>query len=123
MANEIFVQLEVKVDKDEFHLHENRWFISTMSGLNAISHVQSIANTEEAINIGDVTAGGIMLLVNLDDANIVKVRPATGVADLVRIDPGEFAFFRLDDSATAPFALCDTAGDNAAEVLVILIDD
>jgi len=121
MANEIYAQIILKIDKGDFHLDEDRNFISTMSGLNSIQHVQNVGQTEEAILLGDVTPGGVMLVVNLDttSGNYVEIRPNTGVADLIQVGTGEFAFFRLTDDAV-PYAISNNA---TSEVLFILIED
>lgn len=123
MANEIFATLELQVDKGGFHLHEKRFFISTMSGLNATQNIQNVGNTEEAIDLGDYTPGGLMLVVNLDDTNYVEIRPGVGERDIIQVEAGQFAFFRLTDDCLAPFAISNTADDNTAEVLFIMIDD
>ena len=84
-------------------------------------HVQNVGQTEEAILLGDVTPGGVMLVVNLDttSGNYVEIRPNTGVADLIQVGTGEFAFFRLTDDAV-PYAISNNA---TSEVLFILIED
>jgi hypothetical protein len=71
--------------------------------------VQNIGTTEEALDIGATGAGGYCIMVNRDTTNFVSIRQATGAADLIRLKAGEVAMFRLDDDATAPFAIADTA--------------
>lgn len=89
-----------------------------VSGTNGIHHRQGIGTDEEAVVVGDVAAGGYVLLVNRDDTNFVELRPGSGAADLVRLEPGDFALFRLADDATL-YAVADTA---AVELEVLAID-
>jgi hypothetical protein len=92
----------------------------SVAGTNSLHHRQTVGTSEEAITLGDVAAGGYVLAVNRDATNYVKLRPGTGIADLIRIGPGECALFRLDDDATAPYAIADTG---SCEVEFVLIDD
>jgi hypothetical protein len=46
----------------------------------------------------------------LDATNYVSIRPATGAANAVELKAGEFSGpFRLARTATAPFAIANTA--------------
>lgn len=94
----------------------------TVTGTPIAHRIQNIGITEEAIDIGDVVSGGYMFCRNLDLTNVIKLRPATAVADMIRIDPGgkQFAIFRLDDGATAPFAIALVA---ACDLEFILLSD
>lgn len=92
----------------------------TVTGTKLVDQVQNIGTSEEAIDIGDVSPGGYMFARNLDSTNFISIRQATAASDLVRLDPGECALFRLDDDATAPFAIADTA---ACDLEFILLSD
>lgn len=81
----------------------------TWTGNNFLQNRQTVGTTEEALVLGDCGAGGWVIMVNRDATNYVKVRAATGAADLVRVRAGEGALFRLDAGATAPFVIADTA--------------
>lgn len=81
----------------------------TWTGNNALHNRQTVGTTEEALVLGDCGAGGYFIVVNRDASNYVRIRPATGATDLVRLRAGEAACFRLDAGATAPFVIADTA--------------
>ena len=63
---------------------------------------------EEAIYLGDVAAGGYFCAINRDATNYVDIRANTGVADLVKLLPGDFCLFRLASDAV-PYAQANTA--------------
>ena len=52
--------------------------------------------------------GGYFIGRNVDSTNFIEIRPNTGVADLVRLEPGDWCLFRITDDAT-PYAIADTA--------------
>lgn len=79
-----------------------------VSGDNAIHNSQTVGTSEEALVLGDAGAGGYLIAVNRDSTNFVELRPGSGIADLVKIGPGEVAMFRLAADAT-PYAIADTA--------------
>ena len=75
----------------------------------SVSGVQSIGTSEEAIDMGEVTAPGMAWFHNLDSTNYVEIRPGTGAADLVRLNAGETCQFRFAADCTAPYAIANTA--------------
>lgn len=80
-----------------------------VSGTNGLKNRQSIGfAAEEAVLVGDVAAGGYFLGVNRDPTNFIELRPGSGLADMIRLEPGDFCLFRLTDDATL-YALADTA--------------
>ncbi len=119
MANEIFASVELKADNNGVHVHEKLFDFLDQASAKCFKNIQTIGTSEEAIELGDVTAGGAFLAKNLSTQRVVKIRAATGLADLVEMKPGEFCYFRLDAGATAPFAIA-IAG--AAEVLFVVLD-
>lgn len=80
--------------------------------------IQAIGTSEEALALGDVGTPGWVLVKNLDATNYVSLRPATGVADMIKMKPGEFALFRL--AGAAPFAIADTT---SCDIEIVIIDD
>jgi len=90
-----------------------------VTGADSMGATQNVGITEEAIDLGPVTAGGYMIAKNLDATNYVSLRPATGETDMIRLNAGEVACFRLDAGATAPYAIADTS---ACNVWFILLD-
>ena len=83
----------------------------TMTGTKSLRGVQSIGfAAEEAIVIGEVPAGGYIIIRNLDATNYVRIRPLAGTTPLIRLTPARpVCVFPLDASATAPTAQADTA--------------
>lgn len=92
----------------------------TWTGNNALHNRQTVGTSEEALVLGDCGAGGFLILVNRAASNYVKIRPASGAADLIRLRAGEGACFRLDAGATAPFVIADTA---PCELEYVLLED
>lgn len=56
----------------------------------------------EPLILGEVPAGGWLLIHNTDATNFVSVRGAAGQTPLIQLYPGAFALFPLHTSATAP---------------------
>lgn len=77
-----------------------------VTGTNAVSNVQVVGTSEEALVIGDIGTPGYMICKNLDATNFVEIRPGTGTADAIKLKPGDIACFRC---AAAPWAIADTA--------------
>jgi len=119
MANELTVTISLSYEKGNDLIEFTKTVQSDVAGDNTLRHVQNIGTSEEAITLGDVSAGGYWLFYNLDSTNFVEIRQATGIADLIRLDAGDITIFRLTDDATAPFGIADTAAIN---LLVIGID-
>jgi len=90
-----------------------------VSGTNSIHHRQTIGTSEEALQLGEVTAGGYMIIVNRDATNFVEIRPNTAVADLCKLKAGEGTILRLAADAV-PYAIADTAN---CEVEYIIVED
>lgn len=88
-----------------------------VSGTKYVKGVQNVGfASEEALDMGDITAPGYAYFRNLDATNFVEIRPGTGVVDLIKLLPGDVALLRL--VATAPFVQADTAAVNL-EYLII----
>lgn len=120
MANEITVSFSLAGSKGSTALSLALASVTfNMSGSHMVQLRQTIGTSEEAINMGvDITIPGWFAAINRDATNFVEIRAATGVADLVRMDPGEGCLFRLAADATAPFAIADTA-DCELEIILI----
>lgn len=89
-----------------------------MSGTDYVRKTQSVGTSEEALNIGEITTPGYILIRNRDATNFVSLRAATGGANCVKIKAGEIALFRL--ASTAPFVIADTS---SVEIEYLLIED
>lgn len=83
--------------------------LATVSTKKYIKAKQSIGITEEAIQLGEVTAPGWVLFINRDATNFVELRVATSGAKFAKLKAGEFAFLRLGSGAQVPYAIADTA--------------
>lgn len=80
----------------------------TMTGNPYIEGVLSVLTSATVIPLGSVVAPHWSFFNNLDVTNFVKVRNGASGADLVKLKPGECAFFPLLDTAV-PYAIADTA--------------
>lgn len=93
-----------------------------VSGTKYVKGVQNVGfASEEALDMGDILTGattspGYAFFRNLDATNFVTIRGATGIADTVKLLPGDVALFRL--AADAPFVQADAAAVNL-EYLII----
>ena len=81
----------------------------TVAGTQIMDNVQNIGTSEVAILLGDVATGGYWFVQNMDATNFVTLRSATGVTGLIKLLAGEWAIFRTNAGAAAPFAIADTA--------------
>ncbi len=119
MADELVLNCSLSFLKGSTEIEISRGLKVTVSGNSGIQHRQTVGTAEEALVLGEVTVGGFLLMVNRDATNYVKVRSGSGLADLVRLKPGEPALFRVDSGAT-PYVIADTA---PCDVEYVLIED
>jgi len=119
MAGELSLSVKFDYAKGDISQRVDLTDSITVTGAGFLHHIQNIGTTDEAINLGDLAAGGYCVLRNLDDTNFISIRQADNASDLIRLLAGEFALFRLDDDSTAPFAIADTA---ACDMEVWLLD-
>lgn len=90
----------------------------TVSGTEYVRMNQLIGTSAEALDIGDITTPGYIMIRNRDTTNFVEIRDGAAGADVVKLKAGETALFRL--TTTTPFAIADTA---ACRVEYLLIED
>lgn len=117
MANEITISVSLAYEddlKEESISIED--IIKSSSAQKFIRHTQTIAITEEAIVLGEITSPTYCLFRNLDPTNFVELRVATSGAKFARLDPdtnsdgkGGIALLRLGSGAQVPYAIADTA--------------
>ena len=120
MANEITLSTRLKRVKNGRTAERGTLGLSVdASGDQYQGGIQTIGTSEEALILGDVAAGGYCWIKNLDSTNFVSFRSGTGATDFMELLPGEEACFRLSRSATAPYAIADTA---AVDIEVLLFD-
>lgn len=120
MANELTLTVSLKWVEGDLNVSRtiNGLRIDT-AGVKHYDAVQNIGTSEEAITLGEAAAGGYMLLENLDATNFIEIRPATGVADLIKLLPGDIALFRLTGDSV-PFALANTLACNMRVTIIPL---
>lgn len=92
----------------------------SVTGTKFFHNVQDVGTSEEAILLGDVAAGGHIMIVNRDATNFVNVKVGTGGAIFGKLKPAESMRLRLGSGATAPFIIADTA---ACKVEVFAVED
>src|SRR3990167_4168263 len=113
MANELTLSIKATYAKSgteiTFPDPAHQSIQSTVTGSRFLVMRQAVGTSEEALELGDISTGGYCVMFNRDATNFVSIRPATGAANTIRINPGEFAVFRFGSGATAPFAIADTA--------------
>jgi len=80
-----------------------------VSGTDYIHKTQTIGTTAEALDIGDITTCGIMVVKNLDASNYVEISRATFTSGqgTVKLKAGEKYPFRL--GSNTPYALANTS--------------
>lgn len=91
----------------------------TFTGTNFLHNRQTVGTVEEALLLGDATAGGWCIMVNRDATNYVQIRGASGQTPLIRCRAGEPACFRIDSGAS-PTAQANTA---AVELEYLVLED
>lgn len=111
MADELKITCAMRFTKSSTDVRLN--FLNalfTVSGTDYVSGTQTIGTSEEALVLGDCSAGGYIVVKNTDATNYVSFRAATGGTNMVRLNAGEIALFRFDATgAAAPFAIANTA--------------
>lgn len=123
MADEITVQTGLSVRNGTFTFSQQPGQIrvdqATAGGGNP--GTLTIATSDTAIDLSDMTAPGYLWVRNLDDTNYVEIGPDSGgtMIPLVKLKAGEVALFRLAGSVTLK-AKANTA---ACEVQLHCVED
>lgn len=112
MANELTISGSMSFSKDGVTSSVTKTGVQvTISGSKVTEIVQAVATSEEALDLGDITAPGYTMIENLDATNYVSLRRATGEGNVIKILAGKFAGpFQFE--ATAPFVIANTATVN-----------
>lgn len=120
MANEVTIEVSLEFAKGNVaEVSRSGTKTVTVSGTPYFQQVQNINTSEEQLAFGDVSTPGWCFLKNLDATNYVEIRPATGVADLIRLNALEFCLFRFAADCTAPYAIANTAAVNLEILLIV----
>lgn len=125
MADELSLTLVLDYEKGTYSAFRAfRDLLITVAGERVHRTTQAVGTSEEALSLGDCGVGGFCLLYNHDPTNYVEVKPIASTAPLVRINPLEFAAFRIAlldhlGNALVPYIQANTA---ACDVEIILLE-
>lgn len=91
----------------------------TMAGTKHLQTTQTVGTAEEALLLGEVPAASAHYMIrNLDSANPVDLKPATGGTVTTRIAAGKCAVGQFGPSVAAPFVQAITAPVDIAILLI-----
>lgn len=108
MANELTLAASLKFVKGSKNVPFSKSGIQLdVTGDDYTFKSQTVGTSEAALNLGDVTTPGYILIYNEDTTNFMSVRSGTGAANLVKVRPGGIALFECE--AAAPFVIANTA--------------
>ena len=109
MANELTLSASLKFINGSKNIPFSKTGIQLdVSGDDYTFKTQNVGTSEAALDLGDVTTPGYILIYNEDSTNFMSVRSGTGAANLIKVRPGGIALFECE--ASAPFVIADTAG-------------
>ena len=120
MANELLLSIAASFSKggrtaDTRNMGASGVFID-VSGTDFFHGTQTIGTSPEAIDLGDITTPGYIVIKNRDATNFVEIRDGSGGADVVKLLAGDVQCFRL--ATSTPFAVADTASCEIEYLLV-----
>lgn len=120
MANEIELNASLRYDDSE---SDPVWLevvekLLSVTTKKVTRLKQAVGITEEALQLGDVSALGWCILINRDSTNFINVKTATSGTIFAKIPAGACAVFMFGSGVTAPFVIADTA---ACQLDVLLI--
>lgn len=119
MADEIAVSVMLRVENGSLSFKKALAGLTfDQSSAKMIHSVQNVGTSEEAVDLGDVATPGWALFINRDDTNYVTIRDGSGGDDVVKLEAGEFALFRL--ATATPYAIANTA---ACDVEYVILED
>src|SRR5690606_32074445 len=90
-----------------------------MSGTDTRCGSQTVGTSEEALDLGDVAAGGLLVLTNHHASATVSLRANTGETNAITWKAGETFPVRLASGST-PYLIASTS---SVRVSFILLDD
>lgn len=117
MADEIRFNVDMSLANGSVkHDYRPSTFSIDQTTANYENRTVSIATSATTVDFGAFTTKGYIYLENLDATNYITFGPdSTGQVTVGRLNPGDFAVFRCDNSATLK-ATADTA---ACKMLVV----
>lgn len=111
MANELTLSASLSFEKDGVTNGAVGKSVTavrfTVTGDAYIESTVSAATSATVVPLGGVTSPGWCYFKNMDDTNFVKIRNGSLGADLVKLKPGESAWFPMYDGAV-PYVIADT---------------
>lgn len=108
MANELTLSASIKFVKGNVSVSTAKSGVQLdVAGNDFVTKTQNVGTSEEALDLGDITTPGYVMIRNLDSTNFVSIRPATGAANLIKVPAGGIALFMCE--ASAPFVIANTA--------------
>jgi len=128
MANEIAIQLSVRVQNGSFlDQFTPGQVLVDQASIGRGGYTQSIGTSEGVVNFGDITTAGWLALRNLDDTFSIQYGPTLDGAMVVfgRLRAGEVALLRLEPGIVmrAKAVAEDTATPDASLLDVRLYED
>lgn len=118
MANELTLSASLKFEKSGRKVDFSKPGVQLdVAGTDFVFQTQTVGNSEEALDIGDVTSPGYILIYNNDASNFIEVRAGSSEADVVKVRAGGVALFEL--ATATPYVIADTAN---VEILFALIE-
>lgn len=90
-----------------------------VAGNDSAHLTQNVGASEEALNLGDITTPGWFHAVNRGSIDTISIRAATGLADLVKLGPGDPCLFKFDADASAPFIISSGSESPLLEYVLI----
>ena len=111
MADEIEISAALRLRRTDIDASLSKIGLTfDQSGSEFTQTVQTIGTTEEAVHLGELSAPGYVLAINLDTTNFVSLRVGTGLTNAIRLDANNgIALFKAGSGMTAPFAIADTS--------------
>lgn len=108
MANEIRTQISQSLTNGNLTDSVSLSFQTDQATAASAGGVQIVGTSAEALNLGDVSSVGPMVLINLDATNYVEFGiDSSGFVPIGRIEPGEAAMYQ-PSSGTTPYVRANT---------------
>jgi hypothetical protein len=111
MANELEITGTMKYSKGGVKSELALSSRVNISGSKVTELVQNIGTGSEAIELGDLSSPGYIIIENLDSTNFVTIQAAVDGTSMITIPAGEFAG-PVKLASSAPAARADSAAVN-----------
>lgn len=109
MAQELTLGVTYRFSKGGVRLSRNSAAVSDVNGNVYYDSVQPVGTSNEALNLGETSGEGVVVLRNLDETNFVDIfRDALDAEPILTLHPGDVATFRRK-SGVSYYATADTA--------------